>query len=244
MVVHEQKEIIKLNSNNPLIIALPFAGGNTYSYRNILYNLDNTIDVLCPELPGRGAQSRAELIKDARQLTFLLFSQWISHLNLRRPYIIYGHSMGGLLAYLLCQHISALGLHSPKHLIISGRESPSCTHSKRKLFSLPSHMFWSEVEKLGGTAQEILQDEELKTFFEPVLRSDFEVVESYRHDEIAPLNVPLSIFYGSEESTLDKMNSWKKETTKEVMIQELLGNHFFIYNHAAKLSSYINQIAL
>lgn len=244
MIVHEKKEIPHINNNSPLVIMLPFAGGNTYSYRAIIAKIkeiNKNIDIVCPELPGRGSCSNEPLIKDIKELTNTIFLNWIKPLDLKRPYIIYGHSMGALNAYYLCHSIKNANLNLPIQLIVSGREGPSTIRKANKLYELPSTAFWDSVSKMGGMPKAVLENSDLKEYFEPILRSDFEAVEVHKH--VAPLSLletPIAVFYGSEDDkTFESLNLWKSETTEKLDFYELSGDHFFIFNHVDRIASHL-----
>ncbi|WGH74194.1 hypothetical protein P8625_08670 [Tenacibaculum tangerinum] len=52
------------------------------------------------------------------------------------------------------------------------------------------------------------------------------------------------MFYGSDENISEtEINDWKNnETTNDVAIHKLTGNHFFIFNNAYTFKEHINKI--
>lgn len=225
------------------LILLPFAGGNAYSYRDMLSNLQTTYDVLMPELPGRGALSNQPLIDDANQLADYLINHVIKPLA-SKPYIIYGHSMGGLLIYVIAQKLLQSGLTLPKHLIISGRNAP-CFKRERQVHGYPSTTFWSEINAMGGLPKALLENRELQAYFEPIIRNDFKLVETYHY--IKPDNIfdlPMTVFYGDQDHmTKESVEAWQQENKQPVKFIEMKGNHFFIFNHVTEITNYINSLA-
>src|SRR5215213_3277321 len=83
---------------------LPFAGGSRYSYRNYEETGSSFLQIIPLEYPGRGARIKEPLVSNIDFLVQDLYRQ-IEGLAGSRKYIIYGHSMGGLLACLLVRHI-------------------------------------------------------------------------------------------------------------------------------------------
>jgi len=77
------------------IICLPFAGGNKYSYTKLKPFLNKEIDFVTLELPGRGARSLEPLESNMDLLVQDLYRQIQPYLS--SDYMIYGHSMGGLI---------------------------------------------------------------------------------------------------------------------------------------------------
>ncbi|MBW8683028.1 thioesterase II family protein [Chitinophaga rhizophila] len=220
------------------IIMLPFAGGNKHSYQAITGNVPN-IHTL--EYPGRGTRIREPLPVTLDLLVEDVLQQLKKTIDIHSKYMLYGHSMGALIAYLLCRKIKTLGLPMPQKLVVSGRKSP---HIKRKRFLSQLHDadFIQEVTGMGGIPDEVLQYPELMEFIIPILKGDFRVYESYQYIPGEKLSVPIDVFYGSEEGIREEdIVGWKEESLQPVHIREMKGNHFFILDHAAYFSEYLRN---
>src|SRR5690606_40893251 len=97
------------------------------------------------------------------------------------PYAIYGHSLGSLLTYLVTIRIIREGLNKPVHLFVSGRGGPSIPRKEPPTSELPRPAFINKLRELGGFPDDLLNDEDVMNFFEPILRSDFRGVETYQY---------------------------------------------------------------
>jgi medium-chain acyl-[acyl-carrier-protein] hydrolase len=66
--------------------------------------------------------------------------------------------------------------------------------------------------------------------FLPILRADFELLGSYRYDEDAPLNCPLSAFggWGDQQATQPDLAAWRSQTYKSFSLKMFPGDHFYI----------------
>ena len=221
------------------IIAFTFAGGNKYSYNN-LFQKEHKAVVL--EYPGRGARMAESLLTSLDAIIADVYPKVQKEIATAESYIIYGHSMGSLVAYEICKRIEKQGLQLPVKLILNGVKGPQ--HSREKIIShLSDHDFWDEITKLGGIPVEIAKNRELVDFFAPILKADYKCVESYRHDAVSPvINIPIDVFYGSEEDiTEEEVSGWNEVSSKEVNITKLAGNHFFIFEHKAFFANYFQQ---
>jgi surfactin synthase thioesterase subunit len=161
---HSEKRPACTKQESPLIIMLPFSGGNAYSYIDIIKCLPAEINVLCPELPGRGILSDRPLIKNIDDLADHILLHYLRHTDLNRPYIFFGHSMGALLAYLLTCKILSKGWPAPLHLCVSGCGGPSLKRRGRSMFNLPSDQFRKEILEMGGTSAGVLSNDTLMDF--------------------------------------------------------------------------------
>jgi surfactin synthase thioesterase subunit len=227
------------------IICLPFAGGNKYSYR--AYSGSNTasLNFVTLEYPGRGARIKEALTFNLDDLVDDLYTQCIALIN-EGEYALYGHSMGGLISYLLAKKILANNLNVPKHLFISGTVGPSApVRLEKKRSLLGKEAFLQAIKDFGGMPDEILKNDELLDFFEPILRADFTVSESYRHNASPPLNIPITVITGSQEDMeINEIKTWQRETTEPVDFRVLSGGHFFIYEHVERiLNIIINKLS-
>lgn len=226
----------------PILIVFPFAGGNAYSYRAMTKHLEGEYDIICPELPGRGELADSPAEEDSSKLIDFIFLKWIKPLHLKAPYVLYGHSMGGLLVYLLLQKIVKEKIRLPLHIVVSGRNSPSIKR-KKIISTYASEAFWNELKEMGGVPEAILADEEMKQYFEPILRSDFRLVETYQYLPVAPNTVPITVIFGSDEDIKkEDLFLWKQETTAAVDFIELPGGHFFIFEQVTSIVSLVKNI--
>jgi surfactin synthase thioesterase subunit len=208
------------------LICLPFAGGSSYSYSSLEINMPSYINMVPVDLPGRGKRMHEPLVKNAASVVEELYRQICPLIE--KPYAIFGHSMGSLLGYLLTRRIIEEKQPAPCHLFFSGRAGPSWPVNDI-YYTLPRKDFFSELKKLGGCPEEILQDGELQELFEPVLRADFELVETYTYKSGDPFLIPIDVFYGAQEDLTDpELDCWKNESYLPVTYTSFQGDHFFL----------------
>ena len=208
------------------MFCLPFAGGNKYFFREYQKFAPDFIEVIPVELPGRGLRADEPLFTNIYDLAEDVFFSIKNKLD--KPYILYGHSMGGLLAYLTAKMIVKDFLATPIHIFITGCTAPS-TRDKSYLHLLSKDDFIKKLKELGGCPEEILNNEDIINFFEPVIRADFQAVESFEYQQTAPFDIPMTLMFGLDERvTPSEMRDWQKETTNSIDIIQMPGNHFFI----------------
>jgi surfactin synthase thioesterase subunit len=224
------------------LICIPFAGGNKYSYRPLFSESSEIFNATTLEYPGRGTRIFEELTSDIEALVNDLFKQLKPILN-KGNYALYGHSLGGLLAYLLAVKIRENKAELPKHIFVTGASGPSAPSRLTKKFHLyPQKEFIDEIIILGGMPDEILQDNAMLEFLEPILRNDFKVSETYVHQAAEPLNIPFTVITGIDEDlTAEEVLLWQKESISAVDFKQLEGDHFFIMQHKAFIINAISE---
>jgi surfactin synthase thioesterase subunit len=211
------------------LVCLPFAGGSKYSYRSYEEKASPFLNIISLEYPGRGTRIREPLITEVAGLVEDAYQQIKGNVG-QRDYAIYGHSLGGLVGWLLTRKIIANDHTPPLHVFITGTSGPSSTsRDEKKRHLLGRVEFMEEIRKLNGSPDEILQDAELLDYFEPILRADFKASETYLYEESPPLDIPLTVITGTEEDLETKnIELWQKETKRKVDFKRMDGNHFFI----------------
>ncbi|SHN14715.1 thioesterase II family protein [Flavobacterium pectinovorum] len=225
------------------IIFFPFAGGHKFSYQNLIENIENKDKIKVIEYPGRGTRMKEEFAGTFEELIEDCMRQIGSMLDNNEKYILYGHSMGGLLAYEISMKIQEMHHKMPEKLVITGRTPPSRVRTV-KYTHQSDDMFWKEVCNLGGIPKDFRDNEDFKSFVIPILRADFSIYESYTYQENkGKLKIPIDVFYGSEEHTDGDliMEGWKRESEAPVQISELEGDHFFIFNNLDFFQKYFRN---
>ena len=161
------------------------------------------------------------------------------------PYAIFGHSMGGSIAYNVAQMIQRNDLPLPAHGFFSARKAPHLSRDYDKQCHLMSDdEFRAELIDLGGTPPEFFDHPELMQLFLPLLKNDFRITETERTDgPINPLDIDISVFFGKEDDfTGEECNGWRLHTRRECNIQFFEGGHFFLHNETGRIAGAINAV--
>jgi medium-chain acyl-[acyl-carrier-protein] hydrolase len=153
--------------------------------------------------------------------------------------------MGSLISFELARFLRRHNLPQPQRLFISAKRGPSTPRrdANEDLHALPDREFLAGIKKLGGTPDEVLQNEELMELFLPMLRADFTLLETYQYVPEPPLACPISAYCGTEDKEVSKeeMVSWQEQTISTFKLLMLPGNHFFIHSQQDLLLKHISQ---
>ncbi|SKA48308.1 Surfactin synthase thioesterase subunit [Chitinophaga eiseniae] len=221
----------------PQLFLLHFAGGNYFSYQSMIPYLHG-FEVISPELPGRGKRIMEPLVTTFEEAAADIFRQITARLSGR--FFIYGHSMGAYLALQVAhmlEHIS----QAPEAVWVSGTAGPDyLEHTGRHLLS--GEGLTEELKKLGGIPDEFWEDDDLFSFFEPVIRADFEIVDTCYIPDGTCISAPLYAMMGEEEENAQHIGCWEKFTRAAFKSQLFPGKHFFIHDHPAAIASAIHSV--
>ena len=222
------------------LFCIPFAGGNAYSYRPLEQRMHPAIKVVPLELPGRGRRSNETRLTCMRAMALDLMASIRPSLD--KPFVLFGHSMGALAAYLVASQLTEEQLALPSHLFISGCCPPHRISRKEKWHTLPLDEFKRRLAKLGGSPAAVLDDKELMDYFAPIIRDDMRAVAEYRHKFVSPLQVPITVMIGAAESTSrEEALEWSDMTTSECRVLQYEGGHFFLFDHLDDICALIRS---
>ena len=218
------------------LFCLPYAGGGTAVYRPWADDLPEDIELCLVQLPGRETRMREAPYTSLHELVGGL--ELALKPLLDRPYAIFGHSMGALIALAITRQLRSKGHPEPEHLFIAGRRAPHVPDPDPPLHQLPDAAFVATlVRRYNGIPKVLLQNVDLLRLFLPTLRTDMTMIETYSITEEPTLEAPIAAFGGWEDNraTQVQLAAWREFTTGAFTLRMLPGGHFFIQSARAEL---------
>lgn len=210
------------------LICLPFAGGGAGAYREWPRHLPNEVEVVAAALPGREGRIGEPALDSVDALAAGLVDGLSRHLD--RPFALFGHSMGALVAFEVIRRLRPMGLE-PVHFFASGHKAPH-VRAKRTpdLHSLPDEEFVAAVGRLNGIPTEILENAEFMEMILPSLRTDFRAAETYDFRPAPPLRCPISAYGGLDDDEVihEEVEAWEHHTSGPFRVEMFPGDHFFV----------------
>jgi medium-chain acyl-[acyl-carrier-protein] hydrolase len=211
------------------LFCLPHAGAGTAMYNTWRRFLPAFVE-LCPvQIPGREARLAEPSITDCARLIAEMTSALAVYMD--RPYAIFGHSMGALLALDLARSLRSAGLPEPRCLFFSGRNATHVPMNHGSIHQMPDDEFLQALTtRYGGLPREILETPELLELYLPILRADLTLLETHRYEALAPLDCPVYALSGKEDSNVsdEGLDAWSEHTTGEFEAKRFDGGHFYL----------------
>ncbi len=193
------------------------------------------MQIAAVQLPGREHRLAEPAFSSLDALLPSLLDGIRTHLD--RPFAIFGHSMGALIAFELARTLRGGGMQSPAHLFVSGHRAPQLPDRRPSIHALPDAEFWPALRSLGGTPDEVFAHQELMALVEPTLRADFQLCETHAWREEPPLDIPLSVFGGLDDPNVERseLEAWRDVTRGAVHVEMLPGDHHYLHQAQQRL---------
>lgn len=220
----------------------PYAGAGSTSYSTWTRLFPSDVEIYLVHLPGRDKRIRETPFIEFPPLAEALSQALVRYLD--RPFSFFGHSMGGLISFEVARQLRRQYVLTPVHLFISGRWAPHIPDVRPKIQHLPEKEFLAAVAgRYGELPQVVLEDQELLKLFLSILRADLTLLENYQYTTEAPLECPISVFGGLQDSNVshEELLAWRDQTTSHFDLKMFPGAHFFIQEAKSEIAQAIHK---
>jgi medium-chain acyl-[acyl-carrier-protein] hydrolase len=194
----------------------------------------SNVEICAVTLPGRG--SRAD-----EPPQFRIDSLVASLANgiapkLDRPYALFGHSLGALIAFELTACLATTQLRPPQRLFVSACPAP-CRRGKS-----PGHQNLSDREltdliaRLNGLPDFVANIPELLAITLQIVRADFALSDSYQAAGTV-VDCPITALFGERDPRVDRRSvaDWRRHTRGGFSAYGIPGDHFFCNANAGEV---------
>ncbi|MEU3229432.1 thioesterase II family protein [Nocardiopsis alba] len=218
------------------------AGGSAPVYLPLARALPSDWEVILLELPGRGRTAGARNCANMAEVleTLLPLMARRSH----GPFALWGHSMGGVIAYELAHALAGAG-RPPLWLGVSASLPPQL-HAVEIPRARGHDELLSFVRELGGTPEEVLAIPDIAEYLLGVLREDLLVLDGYRLRDRPPLDIPVSLFGAESDpmASLSRMEPWVELLASNCIKHSFEGGHFYWLDAVDDLAAAIEKDVL
>ncbi len=224
------------------LFCFPYGGGGLASYSAWPAAVPKGVEVASPQLPGRDSLVGVEPVVDLPTLVDLVATGIRPLLD--RPFVMFGHSLGALLAFEATRLLRRQGGPLPRLLMVSARSAPHLPPTRPAIHHLPRESFLEEFRRYGGMPADGRVSEELVELLLPALRADMRMHEEYDFAEETPLDVPLAAFGGRDDPEVDReeLMAWSEHTTAGFLLRLFPGRHFYTGESRGELLATISGL--
>jgi medium-chain acyl-[acyl-carrier-protein] hydrolase len=211
------------------LFCLPYAGGDSRIFAAWQAELPSWVEVCPVELPGRGALSALSPCTRSDELVERLLDALIPELD--RPFGLFGHSMGSLLAFELARRTRAMSHLPPCELLLaSAHRAPHLPATEAPIHDAADGEFLAGLRRLNGTPPAVLESRELMDLRMRTLRADFSLCETYVYSREPPLACAIIGLGGLRDRSVARaeLTAWREHTAGAFLLRMFPGDHFFV----------------
>ena len=213
------------------LICFPGAGAGASIFRRWRADLPAFATLLACQLPGRESRIEEAPVESLSQAAEAVAAAYLRKRPRPRPLALFGHSMGGVLAFETARCLAVEG-RSPDALLISASEPPRAAKGPvTERSDLEALLLAYDPENIA-----VVGNPELAGPLLPILESDIGLL---RRHELRPkgalLDVPVWLFGGSDDRGVPAgaVARWAEHFTGRVTVAELPGGHQFPFRESS-----------
>ncbi|MFF3624869.1 thioesterase II family protein [Streptomyces sp. NPDC002467] len=184
-------------------------------------------------LPGRDRRRREARVTDRAALLEDLAPLVASLARSAEPYVLYGHSLGGIVAHTLTRHLYERGLPLPALLALGAVPPPDWPAALAASADLPDAALLGLLDTFDAVPDGTEPGDLWHRMVFPVLRDDLRLAAALRtaaREDGNPLPVPVLAVSGREDPlvTPEVVAGWARWTTGPFVHRTVPGGHFFV----------------
>lgn len=219
------------------LLCFPHAGGSASGYYSLSAEVAGTAETLVVQYPGRQDRLAEPFAERFGEVVDALLAEL--PMGGGGPLVLFGHSMGALLAFETARRLAADG-RPPVALLVSGSEAPSLPRAARPS-DAPDDELIREMRLLSGTDEQLLADPEILGLTLPPLRADYAMLSARTYVPGPRLPCPVVALTGDSDPrvSVEGARAWERETAGPFELRVLTGGHFFLGDHLDRVAELV-----
>ncbi|WP_267884971.1 thioesterase II family protein [Kitasatospora phosalacinea] len=210
------------------LLCLPFAGAGASFYMPWRSFGVEGVDVRPLQLPGRERLVDQDPYTNVQDAADGLLAAALEAAD-GGPVAVFGHSLGGILAYELAHRIADHGTAELVHLFVSGSQGPWNGRTERAT-GLDDDAFLARVQEFAGYTHPAFEIPEMRELLLPTLRADVEMHEAYVPTSDRKLAAPVTSIRGVDDHLVsaEAADHWRDATTGAFTAVDVPGDHMYL----------------
>ncbi|MFB7863276.1 MULTISPECIES: thioesterase II family protein [unclassified Streptomyces] len=208
------------------LFCLPFEGVSAGVYLPWAEAVGPALVVTPVELPGRGRHPRTRPCGALEPLLAEIIPYVARMCD--RPFALYGHGFGALLAYEIAARLEWEHDAVAERLYVSGSGMPHRPVPERAVGHLPDAAMIRRLRERGRMPP-VDPDPRRAARALTALRADLTVMEAYRRDPRHVVHCPVTALGGQRDRSVTgaDLAGWRRCTRRALRVESLPGDHYF-----------------
>ncbi len=210
------------------LLCFPHAGGGTSLWRLCATTpgLPAWVEVAAIQLPGHGTRIGEPLMTECEHLVEALVQAVLPMVGEGLPLALFGHSLGGLLAFEVARRLCQQQIR-PLLLAIAACRAPQLPE---RLPGMPDDETLTRALRAAGTHSEALAGKLA------LLRAGYALRLSYHYRPAGSLPCPIIVYGGREDTevTPAELCGWGEQAAERFQLRLFPGGHFFLHQASVR----------
>jgi surfactin synthase thioesterase subunit len=211
------------------LVCFPFAGAGASFFRPWSARLAGQFDVIAVQLPGREKRIGDPPHTEVSAAIGEALPELSRSLGSRRDVVVFGHSLGAVLAYELARAASREAGFQVQRLVVSGSPAPSHQRARRAT-GLSDDQFLQRVSDFAGYSHPVLQDVEMH--------------EGYVPGRLDVLAASITCLRGRDDALVSLADSarWQEVTGQPLDLVEVAGGHMYLVDQPERVFEVLHSV--
>ncbi len=221
------------------LLCFPCAGSGASMYRRWADSIP-TAEVWAVNYPGRESLHSEPMATNVAHIIEPVLASSSSVAD--KPIVIYGHSFGSLVGFLVALELQKAGF-TVSGLCVSARRAPHLEPAL-VLSDLSDDEFLKQLDELGGMPDAIRSSQEMMDFYLPVIKADLHLNDSTLHSSGSRVDCPIYLFSATDDkaASREELDAWRHATSSRFDHKVFEGGHFFIQDQQQPFLANLNRI--
>lgn len=213
---------------NKVLFVLPYAGGSSFNFIFFSKFIKNC-KIYLLDYPGHGTKIKEKLNNSIEELAQAIVEQILNLLEKDQKFYIFGHSMGGIVAWHVNSILSNKYKKYPEILFISSCSSPQFFSKTNHYDFINKKNLINRLSKNNRMNYKILESEYFQNILLPIIVHDYKLIRNYEIKKIKKTIVPIYTFLGNNDELVKEKDilEWSNLTSSEYKNFIFIGDHFY-----------------
>jgi surfactin synthase thioesterase subunit len=220
------------------------AGGSAAAMLQLTKELPAGIETTAFELPGRGVRTRDKPADTFAAARDELLAKVCASLD--RPTVIFGHSLGAMLADSVARRLSPGEQRLVRRVILSGCPVPPGPAARPAAVRARSQeSLKSKLISFGGTPAEVLETPGLLDYFVEILGIDMRLVDTaVLETEPDPPALDYELWLGTTDETegIGTQEQWREILPRPPVVRYFEGGHFYLFDESGAAAGALREV--
>jgi acyl transferase domain-containing protein/surfactin synthase thioesterase subunit/acyl carrier protein len=244
------------------LFCFPYAGGGLVSFRSWPQLLDESVEMVAVEPPGRGTRINETAVDDLDTFVERLLPEMIEWLD--RPSAFFGHCIGGLTMFATLRALPEASAHFIKYLFACGVKPPHLLKHRGEFednlayemmlhpdfdirippYAQSDEIFADIIRQFDVPgADKMLALPKLRKALLPTIRAEFAMAYNYGYRPGQPFSFPIASFVGDADPWVSAEDSaaWGRFTRDKFTNHLCKGSHFLMADDPEYILQTINK---